>query len=349
MFNFLPNISLTEMLQLMFGETPHEHYSRFFLLRSSKQPLIRFPFTPDLDGEPKPLVPHFREAPWSLTPIGAEHPRYRVTYTSDACRNNDLGTIVIPRHHEYADLIVAVTSVPSNAYQPPIPGEGGIYSSSVDLGKPLDDFRDYSAIEARFLVDSRVMYANFPRYKNNFNPYYRHRGQILTNGLIYGLMEWVLPEEEIDLMAIWLVLTIVHGRYPEKWAEMDLPIDVLYGVACFMEHTEIQHHSKTWYRIAETLHYTIEKWFVEVGRANNRDVAKWMTIARVFEWQTEYATIWANLLVSTRIPVDGDKRWVKRWTPKDVRQKLGIYMYNWLELPWEMRREYNDPGRIQDI
>ncbi|KAF3908804.1 hypothetical protein ABW21_db0208341 [Orbilia brochopaga] len=201
--------------------------------------------------------------------------RFRHIYEPEDAHNDQIGTIVIPRHHNNADLLVLLATVnPEHGSHP--------------------------ALMARFLVSSHAMKEHIPSFNEQFT-YLAGltEAQRLGNRAsdIYATVRWTLPP--VDLDAAWIVLTIVHGRWPLAWDILDIPHTTLFNIARFVDAARITPNSETWRMIRSRLEYTLARQRKEISRPTHPCVGQWVYIAKIFHWQDDFTSLWANLVVST--------------------------------------------------
>ncbi|KAK6330362.1 hypothetical protein TWF696_003458 [Orbilia brochopaga] len=241
---------------------------RHWLFSSYDRTTILDPFGPDdEDTEPDP--------PQVPSVVDNRPQRFRDIYEPLDAHNGHFGTIVIPRRHTDADLLVLLTTVDADAGLPP-------------------------TLVARFLVSSHIMREHVPSFSEQFD---------FTSGIseaqrlgnrnndIYAMFRWTLPP--VDLDAAWIVMTILHGRWPLGWDILDLPYYTLFNIAQFVDNGRITPNSKAWQMIRKRLEYTLARHRMEIGRPTHPCVGQWLYIAKVFQWQEDFASLWANLIVST--------------------------------------------------
>ncbi|KAF3903717.1 hypothetical protein AA313_de0209483 [Arthrobotrys entomopaga] len=227
--------------------------------------------------------------PYSHTyplPVLQKKSDFRKTYGPNELHTNLYGTTVVPRYEREADLVVLVTTTDNDVLPP---------SGTARLA-------------ARFLVCSRKTRYMIPFFQDQF----AHEGRLsdcqrLLQQIpgqadeeidVKGIFLWKLPKA--NMTALWIILTIIHNRWPEEWTKMDIPIDILFEMARLMKILGItKRSSNAWELIRGRLEYTLPRQRMEVGRPQDSNVAKWLFIARTFKFNEDFTAIWANLVVST--------------------------------------------------
>ncbi|KAJ6255977.1 hypothetical protein Dda_9270 [Drechslerella dactyloides] len=244
---------------------------RHWLFPSRDRTTVLEPFGPkDEDTEPDPpqVVPRYAI-------IDNRPNRFRHIYEPLEVHNDYLGTIVIPRRHNDADLLFLLATL--NPAVSPTP-----------------------TLAARFLVSSHIMREHIPSLMEQFTyTLGLTEAQRLGNRAddIYAMFHWTLPS--VDIEAAWIVVMIVHGRWPLAWDILDIPHTTLFNIAQFVDAVRITPGSEAWRMIRKKLEYTLARQRVEIGRPTHPCVAQWVYIAKVFQWEEDFASLWANLIVST--------------------------------------------------
>ncbi|KAK6334487.1 hypothetical protein TWF730_003702 [Orbilia blumenaviensis] len=253
---------------------------RHWLHLSPSHHNLKTPFSAGYqDPEPAPLeFPHRHPRP--LRPYDTSNIRY--TIPSSAAFASDLGTIVIPRHHNSTDLLLLISQ------------------SSTTTAPP----QGTTALLARFLVCSRTVLHYIPamRGQASHNPVFQD-GQEITlpdnaGSRIFPFFLLQLPK--VDLTSLWLILTILHHRYPIAWCDLDLPFETVYNLAktlhiLEMDETEGINIIKS--RLCHTLSRHAEGFKIPADKTPN--LGKWVFIAHTFGIEEGYSQLWANMVATT--------------------------------------------------
>ncbi|KAK6542725.1 hypothetical protein TWF694_006668 [Orbilia ellipsospora] len=271
------------------------------------QPNDRWANDPESDGEAYPYA----------YPLAVLQKRrdFQKTYQPNELHTTIYGTTVIPRSEREADLVILVT-ITDNDILPP---------SGADR------------LAARFLVCSRKTRYMIPFFQDQFAhqgrlPYCQQLGEPIPGQTddktdVKGVFMWKLPKA--DMTALWIILTMIHGRWPEEWSKMDIPLDTLYEIARLTQILNIsKQSSNAWELIRGRLDYTLPRQRMEVGRPQDRNVAKWLFIAKVFEYEEEFTALWANLVVST-YKFEMDSMAVDRYSNGAEGDPRPEMTYNW--------------------
>ncbi|KAF3913575.1 hypothetical protein ABW20_dc0106584 [Dactylellina cionopaga] len=257
------------------GTIPDNPSQKHWLFRSRDRPLIKSPFGEndnDTEPDPPPFPYHYPQK------VDNRPSHFLKVYNPLDAYNDYCGTVVIPRRDDQADL-TALISMTNNPIQPPMGVE---------------------TLAARFLVCSRTMHTSIPDFKAQFD---RQAGLAECQRLgphsadVYGVFLWKLPK--VNITALWILLTIVHHRWPLHWTRMDIPIETLFELAKLINIVGIKPDSTAWIQIKQRLDYTLGRQRSEVGRPTDQNIGKWLYIAKTFKWEEDFAAIWANLIVST--------------------------------------------------
>ncbi|KAK6498218.1 hypothetical protein TWF506_004458 [Arthrobotrys conoides] len=250
---------------------------KHWLHRSSKRSVIKNPFGPGYqDSEQPPMeFPH----PYPQ-PLRHDVSEFRRILPLSALFHNQLGTIVIPRHHNTSDLLLLVTHTDTATVPPKGP----------------------SSLLARFLVCSRTVLHYIPSIRGQASHQSTfHDGQrfYLPDGTnrIYPFFLFKLPQT--DLTSLWLILTIIHQRFPTSWSNLDLPLPLLYNICKTLDILEISGTS-TVHLIRQKLLYTLTRHaHLHHPPSDTPDIAMWLYIAKTFSISTNYSSLWAHLVLTT--------------------------------------------------
>ncbi|RVD89418.1 uncharacterized protein DFL_000428 [Arthrobotrys flagrans] len=280
---------------------------KHWLHKSSARAVIENPFIEGCeDPEPLPMeYPHRYPEP-----LRHDVGTFRRILPLKAAFGNELGTIVIPRHHNSSDFLLLVSQT-DNSIVPPTGPE---------------------ALLARFLVCSRTVLYHIPALRGQASHQTSfHDGQRLNLpgniNRIYPFFLLKLPST--DLTSLWLILTILHGRFPASWTSLDLPLSLLYNISKTLEVLEIT-NAETLSLIRRKLFYTLNRHaHLHQPPCNTPDVAMWLTVAKTFSIPANFSSLWANLAITTWRFTPNSKA-VDRYTPSPPHPPGTNFKYgNW--------------------
>ncbi|EPS41789.1 hypothetical protein H072_4251 [Dactylellina haptotyla CBS 200.50] len=265
-------------------------FHRFWLSPNPNRPVLKDPSVEnprDIEQSPPDYAYRFPR------PIDNNVNSFSNVYNPEALYSTWCGTVVVSYSAHQADLLVLVSTTTNDA----IPTTGD------------------ETLAGRFLVCFRTMYLNIPFFRKQYD----HHGRLsdcqqLGNSEtdVVAVFLWKLPRA--DMTALWVILTIIHSRWPTEWINMDIPIDTLFEIARLVDMFGITPDTGgAWAQIRQRLEYTLGRQRMEVGRPQDRNVGKWLYIAHVFKWEEEFAVIWANLVVGTW-KFEKDSRAVERYS-----------------------------------
>ncbi|KAK6495072.1 hypothetical protein TWF481_003099 [Arthrobotrys musiformis] len=260
--------------------TPNPQYQRVkhWLHKSSRRPVIDNPFSQENEDKTEPPPPEYPyEYPPPFDTDAAKNLKRVLPSTSTF--HNDIGTIVIPRHHDSADFLLIISQTENDAAPPKGP----------------------SAIVARFLVCCRTVRYHIPslRAQSAYGSFVDGQRIPLPGGKdkVYPFFLFQLPQT--CLTSLWIILTILHSRFPKAWERLDMPLSLLYNISKSIQVLEIS-DTQSVDLIKQKLLYTLTRHASQfTPPSNTPDISKWMTIAKTFSINTNFPSLYAHLIVST--------------------------------------------------
>ncbi|KAF3278897.1 hypothetical protein TWF970_004442 [Orbilia oligospora] len=301
----------TRMLhsQEVFDEADHELPKvKHWLHKSSHRPVIKNPFGPGYQDSEQPPFEFPHPYPQALR---HDVSGFRRILPLSALFQTQLGTIVIPRHHNTADFLLIVTHTDTSTIPPTGP----------------------SALLARFLVCSRTVLHYIPSIRgqaSHQSNFYDGQRLNLPDGTnrIYPFFLFKMPQT--DLTSLWIILTIIHQRFPTAWSTLDLPLPLLFNICKTMDILEISGTS-TVNLLRQKLLYTLNRHaeLFHPQASNTPDVAMWVYIAKTFSIPTNFSALWAHLIISTW-RFTSSSHAVDRYTPPPPHHTSTNFKYgNW--------------------
>ncbi|KAK6347438.1 hypothetical protein TWF718_005279 [Orbilia javanica] len=292
---------------------------KHWLHKSSKRVTVESPFNAENadDTEDLPLeYPHAYPEP--LRHVVGD---FRRVLPHNTAFQKELGNIVIPRHHNSADLLLMVSQT-NNLVTPP---------------------KGPEALLARFLVCSRTVLYHIPALRGQASHQSSfHDGQTLAlpDGITRVFPFFLFKLPQTDLTSLWIILTILHQRFPKAWETMDFPLDLLFNICKTLETLEIT-GTNTLHLIRERLLYTLNRHAVlQHPPANTPDIATWLAIARTFNIPTNFPALWSSLVI-TSWRFTPSSRAVDRYLPPPPHPAGSNFKYgNWYwisNLPTDVR------------